>query len=145
MGFAVELRKKYLPNVFVVSTWDYIVSLCDNLKIFSFFFTYYHDILWRTIRHHKKNVFKLYWSIWHYLSLLSPILTPKYGYFHDFFHIIPWYFMEIATVSQKNICGVTFIDLLKKNLKISLFSCYFIGFAVKLQKKYVRNVFVISS
>ena len=32
----VELQKKYLPNVFVVSSWDYIASLCYNLKIFLF-------------------------------------------------------------------------------------------------------------
>ena len=35
MGIAVELQKKYLSTVSVVSSWDYIVSLRHNLKILS--------------------------------------------------------------------------------------------------------------
>ena len=61
-GNRCETARKYLPNVSVVSQLHYIVSLCNNLIVFSFydFFRYYHDILWRSLRHHEKIYAKFF-------------------------------------------------------------------------------------
>ena len=83
MGIEVANCKKSICLIFSLyhHVFDYVVSLCQKLKIFSFSWFFFQILSWFCMEiatASQKNVCKVSCWIWHYSLHLSPTLILKF-------------------------------------------------------------------